>query len=194
MMGSRGVENYDFDFFKLNEEGVNTNTMIGHDLVTGEFPYTSNGYEILIDNPRNAVSLYKKLPETKTSLKFYERPSKLTESEKAGLPKHERTNVVKPENYYSHPDRKIPNEYPASSKYNQFESDVDYLNDKKLNNDWINYINSLSDDINPNILNNKQIIEDYRLYLSNLGYKPNSLSDVQIAKLISNQYDQLVSG
>jgi hypothetical protein len=87
MMGSRGVENYDFDFFKLNEEGVNTNTMIGHDLVTGEFPYTSNGYEILIDNPRNAVSLYKKLPETKTSLKFYERPSKLTEGEKAGLPK-----------------------------------------------------------------------------------------------------------
>jgi hypothetical protein len=122
-------------------------------------------------------------------MKLYERPSTLTESERLGLPRGERNQVVKSETYLSHPDRKIPNELPAHSEWSDKFADIDLLNDKELSDNWINYINNLSDDP----ISNKALIEDYKLYLSNLGYVP-YLSDTQIAKLISNQYNQLVSG
>ena len=53
-MGSRDIVTMDQFVYDISK-GKPVDAIIGHDQITGEFPYTSQGDEILIFNPNQAT-------------------------------------------------------------------------------------------------------------------------------------------
>ena len=81
LMGYRDPVTMDMTIHKLTNGNPDVSAVVGHDLVTGEFPYTSQGVEVLSLNPNNLSPI---MPQTKkTSLAFFERP--LTEAQQKEL-------------------------------------------------------------------------------------------------------------
>ena len=91
MMGSSDPVTMDMFIYNNTKRNPNATAIIGHDAATGEFA-PSKGTEILNMNPKNLYPI--RTSDSPTSLKFFERKSsKISEAEKAGVPKGERNNV-----------------------------------------------------------------------------------------------------
>lgn len=168
----------------------------------------------------------KSIQEPKTSLRFFERPqSKLSEAERAGIPKEER-NL--PKLRRSSIDFNLKNwRESLSPKISKDIDELDPIDVKKFGENDQNFTNrkystklylqeknnressvfstepvndikqyaSQLEAIDPRFLNDNGLqsfyIRDYRQYLNDLGYKAGDLTDTEIAKLLTDQYNTL---
>lgn len=86
LIGTRDPVGMDMFIYQNTRNNPNSRLIIGHDVVTDEFPYQSKGAEMLSLSPNNYTPIQVNKP--KTSLAFFERPkSKITESERLGIRK-----------------------------------------------------------------------------------------------------------
>ena len=170
---------------------------------------------IRIDN----LSLSQPNPQNtpKTNYSLYERPSKLTSAERAGIPKGERNNISSPVNPdeefklmygYSRPSAGshqqvstlLPNELPKFSEVTNPKYSFKYYaspdGSMNLLDPGSQYITNLKEYIATlpkSEMINQSIITDYRNYLSRIGENPYILTDQQISDLITSQYNTLSS-
>lgn len=111
------------DMFISNIIGSNPtkrSVIIGKDLKTNDIPYQSKGVEFYSLDPNN-ISLQNQ-PFEKSSLKFLEKPSKLTEAERLGIPKGERSTYMNQEDLNLFKNQ--INEFAKSNKYPTFDKEV----------------------------------------------------------------------
>lgn len=129
----------------------------------------------------------------KTSLKFYERPSNISSSERAGVPKGERNQPFKEkiptQTYLESPD--IPT---FTHRYSKIQEIPVSLEDPE-NLNILYYLKQLEKDPSAEIRKeflSPQYITAARNYYNNVGYAVNqSISDEAIAKLLTKNYYDL---
>lgn len=189
---------------------------------------------ILYQEPKTITFSPNKVTEGKSYLRLVERPSKLAEVERLGIPTSLRNNKTQvkdiddnttllrkhinekgkiPEDIQPIPftEEEIAKAIPEIAE-NMKYSNRSYLADKNkkyLNafpnedNDLIisnikSYLNQFSDvEINPSFLkkdgNQSHYIAMYRNYMYNMGYDTSNLSNEEIAKLLTLQYNNLTA-
>lgn len=153
-----------------------------------------------IADPSKSIYVFRRVNpnEPKTKYLFQERPSKLSQAEKSGIPKGERNQPLS-EGYGDHnlslnyipnslpvdaPDRVGPAIYEFHHRMLGINPSKDFQANLKQ------YVQNLPEA--PNV--DRLTIQDYRRYLNNLKVSSRDLSDNDIAKLINDQYLTLQKG
>lgn len=135
-------------------------------------------------------------PAERARLDFLERgPTNISEAERVGIPRGERNNIDNSTTYGNVSPEDIPTGFPSESpnvgpaSY-QFSEDLLRSSKSDYTTNLKEYIGSLPD---TETTIDRLTIGDYRRYLNNNGIRSDELSDVEISKLLQQQYDDLVA-